>query len=97
MKRIRFYRWLRFEVFKQDPHTYPASNSIFHVIRAILFPLDFLYERQSRVHYYPPTNRYTLEGQKIDGHVLYWMNRMPEGAEITLKKNEDGIWQVSKA
>lgn len=96
MRRIRFYQWLRFVVFKEDQNTYPAPNSIFHLIRAILFPLDFLYQRQSRVHYYPPTNRYTLEGEKIDGYVLYWMSKSPE-AEIKLKKNGDGIWQVSKS
>lgn len=95
MKRIRFYRWLRYEVFKEDPCTYPTG--LFSVIHAILFPLYSLYERQSRVYYFPQTNRYTIEGQKVDGAIFYWMNRMPEGSDISLKKNDDGIWQVSKA
>jgi len=63
--RYRFLYWLSDRVFKTPEGEImpPAMRFIFH----LLFPLHWLYARQSEVKYEPVHDTYTIRGVKISG------------------------------
>jgi len=91
MKRIRFYHWLRYDVLNDEPATYPSGIS--KIIYAILFPLDYLYQRQSRIKYFPETNSFLINGHKIRGKAFYAMGNQ-DIKSIVLKKDPSGYWDL---
>lgn len=63
--RYRFLYWLNDKVFRvpEGEIMPPAMRFVFH----LLFPLHWLYARQSEVKYEPLYDTYTIRGVKISG------------------------------
>lgn len=93
-KRIRFFNWLRFVVFKEDRHTYPSK--LMRIIEAVLFPLDYLYCYQTRFKYDPRKYLYTIAGQVVGKGVFHCMSEKKEGDFIILRKNSRGHWMTAE-
>lgn len=60
--------WLREKVFKVPEAT--VGPKALTIIYNIFFPLRFFYEHQSGIHYDPPTDIYTINGNEYTGKVL---------------------------
>lgn len=66
---------------------------IYHV----LFPLNWLYERQSNIKYDPLTNVYTINGMKFSANVFTMLrDRSKEGCEFQLTQTDGEICMIKE-
>jgi len=89
--RVRFYRWFRFKLLRQDPVCYPTGLA--KVMVALLFPLEWLYNNQSRLRYFYETDTYLIRGANVRGNVFGFLSR-DQAEVVTLKKDQYGKWEV---
>lgn len=92
MKNIRFsiLNWLKYSVFKQ--HGGEIPNNFILLVYHVLFPLNYMYEKQSFLKYDFPTNTYIIDGMKFSYDIFKFLkDGGNKGKCFRLLTTKDGI------
>ena len=93
--RYKILRWLTFKVFKTPKNQVP--NKFVRLVHFLLFPLHFLYERNSQVHFDQVSMIYTIRGVKISA-AFFDMIRSKEhdGSAFIFFKDQFGVTTIER-
>jgi len=87
-KRIRFYHWLRKDVFKVPEAT--IGPRFLPIIYYLLFPLNWFYEKQSGIKYDMQRHIYIIQGMEFSGGIFEFLTDVSKTGKTFKLKSTDG-------